>query len=1470
MSDPNAYTVGWICAIHEEYIAARAFLDEIHDGPDFVSVSNINHYTLGKLGKHHVVMAVLPAGGYGTCSAASVARDLLHNFPNIRIGLMVGVGGGVPSQDHDIRLGDIVVSEPAHGTGGVLQLDFGKDIQDKDFQLTGCLTKPPVVLLTAVNGLKTRYGSDGHQLEHAISSVLQRKPRLQKRHSRPDPSADRLYKSSIVHPGQSMASCADVCNSDASALLLRPQRTEHDDNPMIHYGLIASSNRVVKNALTRDRLAAEKDILCIEMEAAGLMDHFPCLVIRGICDYSDSHKNKKWQGYAALAAAAYARDLLSEISPIQIEAQKRVSDILDGISTKVDRLVQARDDHRSRAIFEWLATKDYSSEQRDYLEERQKGTCEWLLGSNEFQSWLLRAGEALFCPGIPGAGKTIAASVVVDDLCRRFQGDKSVAIAFVFYSYQQRQATKAQLYSSLLGQLARPLIPKAVLQLYEAHTTRTTRPSPESVFETLNAAISEFSRVFIIVDALDEYSTSDSARLEIATELLRLQVASAANIFVTARNLSWITEKFKNGGSTTIVEIRPPDEDIERYVKSHIPDLPPFDTPGLKQKILTAIVRATDGMFLLARLYLKSLENMYSVMEIDEFLEKLPKGSDSYSEAYNEAMRRIKGQQAGSCDLAIRVLSWIARSRRPLKISELRHALAVIPNSSKLNSRNLIDPGRIVDACGGLVTLEKESGIIRLVHYTTQEYFERSWMTWFPGANRHIATVCLTYLAFEEFCAGPADSWKKYRKRLQGNHLYGYAARHWGYYASESYAEVKDLTATFLRNDTALASAAQVLVEQTTPFGPFMIQEGITGLHIAAYYGLNGEVMDFLRDPIANTVADGHGQTPLHWAARNCQIKAVEFLLHKGLDVNATDKEMKSALHYAASQDNRALIQLLLQSGARIEAGDICDQTPLLVAADAMGAEAVKELLSQGARINALDIKNRNALHLAIISTKAKSPLLVGLLLSQGIDFNLCDVENMTPMHYAVGTGSRQTIDLLLEAGDDINFGIERKLRSKPAESGRPRYHYKKFRMQTAAKREKENLVGLTPLHFAVCMGYKAMVEYLLSRGANPNARCQDGDTPLHIALRRCLLKTQKQHHIFHGGDGWTDNRWKVELAVDCISDHESEEAQDIYQFIEEERLAVVSTLLASTSIDVNIPNIELDCPIHIVAYGKGNAGRIVHKLLELGADIFACNSKGQTALHMACKAGASDIACDFLDRGCCVETMDQQGLNALHYAVRANQYGTVITILKRDRQIFRYLCRGVDACGRALMHHHLDDDACSLEMIIVLLFYGARLNNIDQGGNTPLSLYLGSFQWVDRTEICRFLLQHGADAHWRSPNGQNLAHLAMCSYRGEVGVLEALRDHDVDLTAKDDSGETILHHGAIHGTLNEEVLSFVQGSNLFRLDDKDNEGKTPLLYASEAANETRSPDSLARHRWNSSLGYLKRLHEFGEMTVVA
>lgn len=297
------YTIGCVCALPIELAAARAMLDEEHQSLSYDG-ADTNLYTLGRIGDHNVVIVCLPAGQMGTSSAASVAAQTKSKFGSIRFGLMVGIGGGVPSVEADIRLGDVVVSQPHKSYGGVVQYDFGKTGAGGRLTPTGFLNSPPTVLLNAVAKLR----SNQLMSRISLSSHLAAKGTLAD-FSRGEAGPDLLFDSTYYHIGG--PNC-DGCSKDR--VVERAPRASPDI--VIHYGTIASGNQVMKDGVTRDRISAELGgILCFEMEAAGLMNTFPCLVIRGICDYADSHKNKRWQPYAAATAAACAKEILLIFPP---------------------------------------------------------------------------------------------------------------------------------------------------------------------------------------------------------------------------------------------------------------------------------------------------------------------------------------------------------------------------------------------------------------------------------------------------------------------------------------------------------------------------------------------------------------------------------------------------------------------------------------------------------------------------------------------------------------------------------------------------------------------------------------------------------------------------------------------------------------------------------------------------------------------------------------------------------------------------------------------------------------------------------------------------------------------------------------------------------------------------------------------------------------------------------------------------
>ncbi|KAL8939223.1 MAG: hypothetical protein Q9211_002836 [Gyalolechia sp. 1 TL-2023] len=325
----DQYTVGWICAIPEERAAANAMLDETYENTPDQDPYDTNHYSFGRVNKHNVVIAILPAGAYGISPAATVANQMSRSYTSIKIRLLVGIGGGVPTPDHDIRLGDVVVSQPKDRFGGVVQYDRGKKTAGGMFERTGQLNKPPPPLLNALASLQADFELRDFDLGKYLRENLKNQQRMLDKYCRPH-EKDDLYQAKYDHVEVSSRECI---RCDRRQLVLRYDRPPNEVK--FHYGTIASGNLVMKNGTERDKISKDLGgILCFEMEAAGLMDDFQCLVIRGICDYADSHKNKGWQRYAALTAAAYAKKLLSIIPGTEQPAGQQYGHPLDGLLTR--------------------------------------------------------------------------------------------------------------------------------------------------------------------------------------------------------------------------------------------------------------------------------------------------------------------------------------------------------------------------------------------------------------------------------------------------------------------------------------------------------------------------------------------------------------------------------------------------------------------------------------------------------------------------------------------------------------------------------------------------------------------------------------------------------------------------------------------------------------------------------------------------------------------------------------------------------------------------------------------------------------------------------------------------------------------------------------------------------------------------------------------------------------------------------
>jgi hypothetical protein len=270
----------------------------------------------------------------------------------------------------------------------------------------------------------------------------------------------------------------------------------------------------------------------------------------------------------------------------------------------VNRLHERQDNRESReehqAILKWLTPIDYASQQSDFISRRQAGTGQWFLKSAEFQAWLGTSKKTLFCPGIPGAGKTILTSIVVEELNMRFQNDGSVGIAYLYYNFgRQHEQRLEDVLTSLLKQFVQeqPSVAQSVKTLYERHKDKRTRPSLDEITRALYNATSHYSRAFILVDALDECQANDGIRSRFLSDIFRLQAQCGVNLFATSRFIPEIQKEFE--GSINL-EIRASDEDVLRYVNGRMPLLLRSRISkymDLQNTIRKKMLEAVDGMY---------------------------------------------------------------------------------------------------------------------------------------------------------------------------------------------------------------------------------------------------------------------------------------------------------------------------------------------------------------------------------------------------------------------------------------------------------------------------------------------------------------------------------------------------------------------------------------------------------------------------------------------------------------------------------------------------------------------------------------------------------------------------------------------------------------------------------------------------------------------------------------------------------
>ncbi|KAH8587984.1 ankyrin repeat-containing domain protein [Bisporella sp. PMI_857] len=1294
----NDYTVGWICALPKEQTAAMAMLDQ--RDPDLPKPPNDhNAYTLGSVRNHKVVIACLPKGKYGNNSAATVAARMVGTFPSIKFGLMVGIGGGIPP---NVRLGDVVISSPDYQYPGVVQWDLGKTEEGGKFIRTGALNNPPSALLTALTKLESAHDMNGSKVPRYLDDLKKNWPNLVPKYILSDSLKDPLSVPNNCHRSQRswqaiflilwekilallsyllgwsvftpMSHEAEQVTNNAGSRAIGGEQNRAR-NMRVHYGLIASGNQVIKDAKVRDGLnqCLGGNLLCVEMEAAGLMNDFPCIVIRGICDYADSQKNKDWQEHAAATAAACAKELLEYVQPSDVDRERPVKDILglvlDGIKETrngVDRLIL---NNHQREIIKWLDPPDPSTNYDTASQRRQEGSGSWFLREEVFAKWKTLRNSVLWLNGIPGCGKTILSSTII----RELKGTLSCQPLLYFY-FDFNDIGKQTLESmirSLICQLYCEYedIQKQLDLLFSSCKNGHERPTRESLCKVILQMIGQVKEVWIVLDALDECTSRKGGPTEGLLSWIRdLPDPEQRNVhlLVTSRPDQDIESTIREFAYNNIVPIQNShiSGDIRAYVRTRI-----REDNGLKRwrsnlavqnEIETRLMEKADGMFRWAACQLDALENCLEYRSLQNALVCLPK---TLGETYAKILHGIPDEHKQN---ATRILQFLTYSKRPLTIEEAVDAIVVDTEETQYFNLKyrMPDPREISRYCSSLVVLvspdshsndkDDKHMELKLAHFSVKEYLmsgkldEKIAQAYQEAAAKaSIATVCLAYLLHLD----QDIPLNKIREKFP---FAQYSAMYWMDNAAMAKGEDRKLQhfikELFCHHRSAYRNCYS-LYRPDWPWHdePVKARENpAPALYYASFGGLVNAARYILSQGAdVNAQSEYYGSS-LQAASAGGHEKVVELLLKNGADTNAQGGYYGSALQAASAKGHEKIVELLLKNGANVNVQSGYYSSSLQAASAEGHEKIVKLLLKNGADINAQNEYYGSALQGASAGGHEK---IVKLLLQNGADINAQSEYHGSALQGASAGGHEKIVELLLKDGADVNAQSGHHGSALQAASTKGHKKVVKLLLKNSADVNLQSRHHGNALQAASAEAHEKIVELLLKNGADVNARSEYYGNALQVASAESHEKI-------------------VELLLQNGADinAQSKYYGSALQGASAKGREKIVKLLLQNGADVNAKGGHHGSALQ--AASARNHEEIVELLLEDGANINAQSGHYGSALQAASVEGHKKIVELLLQNGADVNAQGGHHGSALQAASARNHEEIVKLLLKNGADI--------------------------------------------------------------------------------------------------------------------------------------------------------------------------------------------------------
>ncbi|EAU81226.2 ankyrin repeat domain-containing protein 28 [Coprinopsis cinerea okayama7 len=806
-------------------------------------------------------------------------------------------------------------------------------------------------------------------------------------------------------------------------------------------------------------------------------------------------------------------------------------------------------------ITTWFDLKSNSRAiHNDVKKKRIAATGNWFINSKEYQEWKGKKGAVLCATGIPGAGKTVLMSRVVDDLQPLEEAtDQRICVLFVYNRYNESLSIGDIVKGFILQILQRHKhLVDLVKPLYQRGRLERTNPSDEDLLNMLLKLEGHFDRIYYVVDGVDEVDRNYQFDLILALGQLQ------GNLIFASRPLEDLKTELKNAKYLTLLA---QDEDLQLLIDDRLRRYKGLcrvlEDHEYREKVIRLIADKAAGMFLHAALQIEALRSCLSLAAVEAKLDQFPAGIEGM---YAASLSRIENQDPELAQLAKQVLFWLVFARGSLSLRDLQAALGVNPETYSVEKSRMPDKDSIVDLCCGLVELDTESDVVRLVHFTARDALEPLLLKDFPQPHLFISKVLAQRMVDNNLPRCTIVEREAFDALIQREPLLDYAYRHWGTHVLEcgDGPEAVDAATDFLRQCTSFPSDL-----------PWKALDLVKPLHVAAYYGIS-----IYLDRVFGSVVDPDSPTAQHPTSHGGSPQPVAQRM-ESIGINDTTVLCSTALIMASTRGHTNFVKQILQiHGINANARDRRGRTALAQASLLGHGEVVKQLLQvPGIDVNAADNDGWTALMLA--SENGHDGVVRQLLQVHGIDVNAAKNDGWTALMVASQNGHDGVVKQFLQVhGISVN----------------------------AAKNN-----GATALMLASQYGHDGVVkQLLLVHGVDVNAADNDGWTALmaasaygHDGVVKQLLQVPGIDVNAATNDGWT--------ALMAASRHGHD--------------GVVEQLLQVPGIDVNAADNDGWTAL-MLASAYGHDG-VVEQLLQVpGMDVNAADNDGWTALMLASRHG--------------------------------------------------------------------------------------------------------------------------------------------------------------------------------------------------------------------------------------------------------